>query len=152
MKHIKTYEGLFNLFKKDKKKKIYQDDIWSCFLDIIDESRIKTSLRDEWCGDIFTSYEDVFKTKHFNNLILTGKENLKYKNMIAYKMIYNPSQISDEEVSKIIEQCRKKLDIYDCKLSLFIGQGNDSGWTSKNEYSDLEGVLGAYQKTWSRSF
>ena len=133
MKHLKTFEGLFDIFKK--KENVYQDDIWSCFEDLIDEQRIKTNLRGDNCNNgIFASYEDVFKTDYFNNYILTGKE-LKYKNIIAYQMVYNPSQISDDEVSNILEYCRKKLEIYGCKLTLFIGQGFDEGWSSSSEYS-----------------
>ena len=144
MKHLKTFEGLFDIFKK--KENVYQDDIWSCFEDLIDEQRIKTNLRGDNCNNgIFASYEDVFKTDYFNNYILTGKE-LKYKNIIAYQMVYNPSQISDDEVSNILEYCRKKLEIYGCKLTLFIGQGFDEGWSSSSEYSNLDGVIRAIKK------
>jgi len=143
MKHLKTFEGLFDIFKK--KENVYEDDIWSCFEDLRDERRITTNLRGDYCDGIFPKYEDVFKTDFSNSRILNGKE-LKYKNMIAYQMIYNPNEISDEEVSKILEYSRKKLKIYGCKLTLFIGQGIDEGWTSENEYSNLEGVIGAIKK------
>ena len=143
MKHLKTFEGLFDIFKK--KENVYEDDIWSCFEDLRDERRITTNLRGDYCDGIFSNYEDVFKTDFFNSSILNGKE-LKYKNMIAYQMIYDPSEISDGEVSKILEYSRKKLEIYGCKLTLFIGQGVEEGWTSENEYSNLEDAIGAIKK------
>jgi len=143
MKHLKTFEGLFDIFKK--KENVYEDDIWSCFEDLRDERRITTNLRGDYCDGIFSNYEDVFKTDFFNSRILNGKE-LKYKNMIAYQMIYDPNEISDEEVSKILEYSRKKLNIYGCKLTLFIGQGVEEGWTSENEYSNLEDAIGAIKK------
>ena len=146
MKHLKTFEGLFDIFKK--KENVYEDDIWSCFEDLRDERRITTNLRGDYCDGIFPNYEDVFKIASFFNSrinVFNGKE-LKYKNMIAYQMTYNPNEISDEEVSKILEYSRKKLKIYGCKLSLFIGQGVDEGWASENEYSNLEGVIGAIKK------
>ena len=146
MKHLKTFEGLFDIFKKkEKKENVYEDDIFSCFEDLLDEKRITTNLRGDYCDGIFSNYEDVFKTNYFNSRILNGKE-LKYKNMIAYQMIYNPNEISDEEVSKILEYSRKKLNIYGCKLTLFIGQGREEGWTSENEYSNLEDAIGAIKK------
>jgi hypothetical protein len=143
MKHLKTFEGLFDIFKK--KENVYEDDIWSCFEDLRDERRITTNLRGDYCDGIFTKYEDVFKTDSFRSRILTNVDYnvfvAIYKNIIAYQMTYNPNEISDEEVSKILEYSRKKLKIYGCKLTLFIGQGVDEGWSSENEYSNLEDVI-----------
>jgi len=152
VKHLKTFEGLFDIFKKkEKKENVYEDDIFSCFEDLLDEKRITTNLRGDYCDGIFSNYEDVFKTDFFNSRILNGKE-LKYKNMIAYQMIYDPNEISDEEVSKILEYSRKKLNIYGCKLTLFIGQGVEEGWTSKDEYSNLEDAIKRVRKGPTFSF
>jgi hypothetical protein len=145
MKHLKTFEGLFDFFKK--KENVYEDDIWSCFEDLRDEKRITTNLRGDHCDGIFTKYEDVFKIASFFSYNRNHEANfLKYKNIIAYQMTYNPNEISDEEVSKILEYSRKKLKIYGCKLTLFIGQGVDEGWSSENEYSNLEDVIKRVRK------
>jgi hypothetical protein len=43
MKHLKTFEGLFDIFKK--KENVYEDDIFSCFEDLRDEKRITTKYK-----------------------------------------------------------------------------------------------------------
>lgn len=90
MRNIKTFEGFFDFFKKKSKHEpVSIENITDCLLDLIDESRIKFSLSEE------TKME---------------------QNIVAFEIFYNSDQISDEEVSGILNNCKYSLESFDCKV------------------------------------
>ena len=96
MKNIKTYEGFFDFFKKKSKyEPVSMENITDCLLDLIDESRIKFSLSDE--------------TKIFQII-------QRDQNIVAFEIFYNSDQISDKEVSGILDNCKYSLESFDCKV------------------------------------
>jgi hypothetical protein len=178
MKVIKTYEGFFDFFKKKEKREPVQlDELIECLYDLTDEHRIKNELNGDRFDGIFADEDVVFKKRSsmgledghdaFMNDELYRDKNFKVrKNAIAFEMIYNPSEISDSEVNELLLDCRSKLEIYDCKISFFIGWGragfryqnpfykkalnsrHDEGYSSDKEWSDFMTMI---DKTVKRS-
>jgi hypothetical protein len=149
MKVIKTYEGFFDFFKKKEKREPVQlDELMECLYDLTDEHRISNELNGDRFAGIFADEDYVFKKKSsmsldddhdaFMNDELYRDKNFKVrKNAIAFEMIYNPSEISDSEVNELLLDCKSKLEIYDCKISFFIGWGRVEGSSSDKEWTDF---------------
>ena len=160
MRYLRTYEGFLDFFKKKEKKEPVQfDDLMECLYDLTDESRIKNELNGDRFDGIFTDEKYVFKRKpsmgleddwdaFMNDELYRDKHFKVRKNAIAFEMIYNPSEISDSEVSELLLDCRSKLEIYDCKISFFIGWGRSEGSTSDKEWTDFMRMI---DKTVKRS-
>jgi hypothetical protein len=159
MKTIKTYEGFFDFLKKKEKKVVSFDEVMECLYDLTDETRIKNELNGERLGGIFTDERYVFKRKPSMGLgddhdafmndtlqILRDYRDRHFRlssdhsssnNAISFRIIYNPSEISDSEVNELLLDCKSKLEIYDCKISFFIGWGRSEGSTSDKEWTDF---------------
>jgi hypothetical protein len=146
MKVIKTYEGFFDFLKKKEKVKVTFDDVMECLYDLTDEHRIKNKLNGDSLDGIFNDEDDVFKNitsgvedvdGFINDMLYRDKNFTVRKNAISFRMIYNPSEISDSEVNELLLDCKSKLEIYDCDIKFFIGWGRDEGSTSHKEWSDF---------------
>lgn len=164
LRTIKTFEGFFDFLKKKEDKIVYIDDIIDCLFDLTDEKRIDNELNYDtfvnvrWKG-IFADDELVFKKGFFSDVDDLSKDNYREKNFLvrgnalSFNMTYNPREISDDDVNKLILDCKSKLEIYGCKISFFIGWGIDDGSSSNKEWSDfkkmLDNTIG--DKTWSRN-
>jgi hypothetical protein len=160
MKMIKTYEGFFDFFKKkEKKPPVKLDEVMECLYDLTDEHRIKNDLNGDRFGGIFVDDRYVFKIKpslsleddwdaFMNDELYRDKHFKVRKNAISFRIIYNPSEISDSEVNELLLDCRSKLEIYGCELSFFIGWGRDEGSTDDREWTDFMRMI---DKTIKRS-
>lgn len=178
MKSIKTYEGFFDFFKKKEKKPPVQfDDLMECLYDLTDESRIRNELNGDRIDGIFTDERYVFKRKSslslsdehdalmndtFTKVLLffplantyrdkhfrLSWDHSSVNNAISFRLVYNPSEISDSEVNELLLDCKSKLEIYDCKISFFIGWGRDEGSTDDREWTDFMRMI---DKTVKRS-
>jgi hypothetical protein len=170
MKVIKTYEGFFDFFKKKEKREPVQlDELMECLYDLTDEHRISNELNGDRLDGIFADEDYVFKKRpslsldddfdaFVNDELYRDKHFKVRKNAIAFEMIYTPSEgyytqdgtskISDSEVSELLLDCKSKLEIYDCKISFFIGWGRDEGSTSDKEWTDFMRMI---DKTVKRS-
>ena len=149
MKHLKRFnEGFFDFLKKKEKVKVTFDDVMECLYDLTDEHRIKNKLNGDRLDGIFTDEDDVFKKRpsmgleddfdaFMNDELFRDKNFTVRKNGISFRMIYNPSEISDEEVNELLLDCKSKLEIYDCDIKFFIGWGRDEGSTSDKEWNDF---------------
>lgn len=171
MRYLRTYEGFLDFFKKKEKKPPVQlDELMECLYDLTDERRIKNDLNGERLGGIFTDERYVFKRKPSMGLgddhdafmndtlqILRDYRDRHFRlssdhsssnNAISFRIIYNPSEISDSEVNELLLDCKSKLEIYDCKISFFIGWGRTEGSTSDKEWTDFMRMI---DKTINRS-
>ena len=146
MKYLKTYEGLFDIFRKKKPLPLHQgevsyNDIIDCLLYIIDENKITTSLNnhDEDFG-LFVSPSDIIKTGIWEEQI--GEFKFYTSNYdLLFIMKYSPKEISDKEVETILEDVNSHLNGYGCKMTFYIGWGYDEGQTSDDEWSDFTKML-----------
>ena len=158
MKHLKRFnEGFFDFLKKKEKVKVTFDDVMECLYDLTDEHRIKNKLNGDRLDGIFTDEDDVFKKitsgvedvdAFMNDVLFRDKNFTVRKNGISFRMIYNPSEISDSEVNELLLDCKSKLEIYDCDIKFFIGWGRDEGSTSDKEWNDFMRMI---EKTISKT-
>lgn len=146
MKTIKTYEGFFDFLKKKEKIKVTFDDVMECLYDLTDEHRIENKLNGDSLDGIFTDEDIVFKKPlsleddhdaFMNDELFRDNNFTVRKNDISFRMIYNPSKISDEEVNELLLDCKSKLEIYGCDIKFFIAWGRDEGSSSDKEWSDF---------------
>jgi hypothetical protein len=160
MRYLRTYEGFLDFFKKKEKKEPVQfDDLMECLYDLTDESRIRNELNGDRFDGIFVDDRYVFKRKpsmgleddwdaFMNDELYRDKHFKVRKNAISFRIIYNPSEISDSEVNELLLDCKSKLEIYDCDIKFFIGWGRDEGSASDKEWSDFMRMI---DKTVKRS-
>lgn len=149
MKHIKTYEGLFDFFKKNRRTEpVSYDEINDCLYDIIDEPRIITSLKNhrEDFGIHVSPYEI---SKNGFRQAEVGDLNFNVGNFdLVFIMKYYPfgeiirdngnhiPSISDEEVNNLLEGVKAHLESIGCEMSFYVGFGYSEGRTS-SEYSNF---------------
>ena len=146
MKYLKRFnEGFFDFLKKKEKVKVTFDDVMECLYDLTDEHRIQNKLNGDHLDGIFNDEDVVFKKitsgvedvdAFMNDVLYRDKNFTVRKNAISFRMIYNPSEISDEEVNELLLDCKSKLEIYDCETSFFIGWGRSEGGSSDKQWSD----------------
>ena len=159
MRYIKTYEGLFDFLRKKEKVKVTFDDIMECLYDLTDESRIKNELNGDSFDGIFASQDVVFKKRpslsldddfdaFMNDELFRDKNFTVRKNGISFRMIYNPSEISDSEVNELLLDCKSKLEIYGCDIKFFIAWGRSEGSSSDKEWNDFMRMI---EKTISKT-
>ena len=158
MKHLKRFnEGFFDFLKKKEKVKVTFDDVMECLYDLTDEHRIQNKLNGDHLDGIFNDEDVVFKKitsgvedvdAFMNDVLYRDKNFTVRKNAISFRMIYNPSEISDEEVNELLLDCKSKLEIYDCKISFFIAWGRDEGSSSDKEWNDFMRMI---EKTISKT-
>jgi hypothetical protein len=149
MKTIKTYEGFFDFLKKKEKKVVNFDEVMECLYDLTDDHRIKNELNGDRFDGIFASEDSVvFKRRpsmgleddwdaFMNDELYRDKHFRVRKNAIAFEMTYTLSEISDSEVNELLLDCKSKLEIYDCKISFFIGWGRSEGGASEKGWDDF---------------
>lgn len=146
MKHLKTYEGLFDFFKRKKQDKpASYDYIIDCLYDIIDERRIKSSL--EYPNEDFGIHIEPKKlfakgpNPKYSTIKIAGLTFRSNKDKLIFVMKYSiggelDKIISDEEVNTILQEVKSHLKGSGCEMSFYIGFGYSEGRTSK-EYSDF---------------
>jgi hypothetical protein len=158
MKYLKRFnEGFFDFLKKKEKVKVTFDDVMECLYDLTDEHRIKNKLNGDLLDGLFTNEDDVFNkiiSYHpynqvsMNDELFRDKKFIVRKNAIAFRMIYNPSEISDEEVNELLLDCKSKLEIYGCDIKFFIAWGRSEGSSSDKEWNDFMRMI---EKTISKT-
>ena len=159
MKHLKRFnEGFFDFLKKKEKVKVTFDDVMECLYDLTDEHRIKNKLNGDRLDGIFTDEDIVFKKRSMsledehdafmNDELFRDKNFTIRKNDISFRMVYNPSEISDSEVNELLLDCKSKLEIYGCDIKFFIAWGKDEGSSSDKEWSDFMKMI---EKTISKT-
>jgi hypothetical protein len=156
MKNLKTYEGFFDFFKKKKSTDVSLIDIEECLYDISEDDRILSQLN----GQINTTHfgsnalDKIFELgrrglsldrdhEDFMNDLLFRTEAPKFtikNNILITEIWYDPSVISNEEVTDIVNECTDKLEIYYCKVTYFI---DFSPYSLKEptEWSSFSGML-----------
>lgn len=134
MKNLKTYEGFFDFFKNKEKVEVTYNDIIECLYDIIDESRIE---KGNILGGIFASDDVIWGKSEVSNHKIGDFNFSGNKSAISFEMTYSPNSISDKVVDELLLDCKSKLEIYNCKMSFFIGWGVDEGSSSDKEWSDF---------------
>lgn len=148
MKYLKTYEGLFDIFKRKKplplplhQGDVSYNDIIDCLLYIIDENKITTSLNNHDSDfGLFVSPSDTIKTGIWEEQI--GEFKFYTSNYdLLFIMKYSPKEISDKEVESILDDVNSHLNGYGCKMTFYIGWGYDEGQTSDDEWSDFTKML-----------
>jgi hypothetical protein len=161
MRYIKTYEGLFDFLRKKEKVKVTFDDIMECLYDLTDETRIKNELNGDSFDGIFASQDVVFKKRpslsldddadaFMNDELFRDMNFTIRRNSISFDFVYNPNEISDEEVNELLLNCKSKLVIYGCKISFFIGWGQGEGGYNDKEWSDFISMISkTIKKTYS---
>lgn len=160
MNKIKTYEGFFDFFKKKEKSgSISIDQIKDCLYEIMDESRIKSQLNGYRGFGIMADHDLVFKVKRGLSLSTdhddlmdelfpsryppysySGEFSIK-NGIVATTIKYDPSEISDKEVSDILEECSYRLNSHRCKVSYFIGWGTSEGGSSEKEWTNFMSMI-----------
>jgi hypothetical protein len=158
MKYLKRFnEGFFDFLKKKEKVKVTFDDVMECLYDLTDEHRIKNKLNGDRLDGLFTNEDDVFNkiiSYHpynqvsMNDELFRDKKFIVRKNAIAFRMIYNPSEISDEEVNELLLDCKSKLEMYGCDIKFFIAWGRSEGSSSDKEWNDFMRMI---EKTISKT-
>jgi hypothetical protein len=158
MKYLKRFnEGFFDFLKKKEKVKVTFDDVMECLYDLTDEHRIKNKLNGDLLDGLFTNEDDVFNkiiSYHpynqvsMNDELFRDKKFIVRKNAIAFRMIYNPSEISDEEVNELLLDCKSKLEMYGCDIKFFIAWGRSEGSSSDKEWNDFMRMI---EKTISKT-
>jgi len=158
MKYLKRFnEGFFDFLKKKEKVKVTFDDVMECLYDLTDEHRIKNKLNGDRLDGLFTNEDDVFNkiiSYHpynqvsMNDELFRDKKFIVRKNAIAFRMIYTPSEISDEEVNELLLDCKSKLEMYGCDIKFFIAWGRSEGSSSDKEWNDFMRMI---EKTISKT-
>ena len=98
---------------------------------------------DALMNDVLQILRD-YRDRHFR----LSSDHSSSNNAISFRIIYNPSEISDSEVNELLLDCRSKLEIYDCDIKFFIGWGRSEGSTSDKEWTDFMRMI---DKTVKRS-
>jgi len=155
MKHIKKFnEGFLDIFKKRNDSKVSINNIEECLFDIEEDDRIISQLRGQFIQFYDPSDKKMFgrevKSDEVINIPKTEEGYPKFfvkNNTVVTKIIYDPSVISDEEVTEIINSCVGKLEgIYNCKVTYFIswmtGGPSPEGSQSDREWNNFEDMLG----------
>jgi hypothetical protein len=153
MNHIKTYEGFLGLFKsKDEEKTVDTYDIVSCFLDLIDNVRITTSIR------LDTNDNDISDYNFHDKFTVTLRDldpSVRYKylkklepNKYLFKFGYYSENIPNDEVKEILLDAESKLEIFDCKATFYVnlGYGNSEGEGFNYHLGDFNSVDKMYNK------
>jgi hypothetical protein len=147
MNNIKTYEGFFtNIFKKEK---VSIDDIIEIFTYILDDNRIRCSLKngvkfnsDQYTGQLFKSTKrwidwlsPIYSSKTFGKdfeishlAYLKKIENSKelyikpfiYENVTIIRIEYLTNDISYDEISNLIYLVNDRLIKVGTKVSYFL--------------------------------
>ena len=170
LRNIKTYEGFLDFFKTRKsdidKKKVYDavslNQIRDCLYDITDEDRIKNSInydfertarrkigfvKDDICFGKKRGLSNNIDHEEFMDDMLGVYDNEFnfeiWRNIILFRISYDPNQISDDDVSEILKNCKSNLESFDCEVSYFLGFDS----LSKDDYtlSDIS-YLKKYKK------
>lgn len=152
LRNIKTYEGFLDFFKTRKsaldKKKVYDtvslSQIRDCLYDITDEDRIKNSIdydlnigfvKDDICFGKKRGLSNNIDHEEFMDDMLGAYDNEFnfeiWRNIILFRISYDPNQISDDDVSEILKNCKSNLESFDCEMSYFLGFDS----LSKDDYT-----------------
>lgn len=141
MKHVKTYEGFFDFFKKKHKPEpVSLEDIRECLYDITDESRILNACSDfdkinHIVDRFFATDREIFGPKNLEDQHedfmddMLGLNDNPYgfhikRNIISFKISYNNIEISDQEVGEILDNCKHSIESFDCKVDFFTKEFN----------------------------
>jgi hypothetical protein len=145
------YNSNYRIIMKHLKKHS-TDDILMCLYEIIDEDRIKNNISDtsnmpqslqskfrfSSLKGIFTENSDVLGRDYGR---IKGFSVSKNGKALSFQIQYVTDQISDDEVREIISHCKGHLESIGCKMTMFIGFGEDEGWSSTTEYSDFNKMI-----------
>jgi hypothetical protein len=152
MKHLKTYEGLFDFLKKKKDYdlkpdlkpdfKASIDYIFDCLFYILDERKIVTSLYSGKREDfgIYTGPGEIIKTGFWEDSIYDYNF-WRTNHDIMFVMKYSPEIISDSEVSEIMSDVTAHLAGADCKISYWMACGYDEGGSFDKEFNDFDSMI-----------